>query len=148
MWLMAGWRQWKWKRRKLWLMAEFGVSACVHSCICLVLERRRISGSAPLPPSPVITRCIQRKWAPCDMKIKDEGQHMLFSAYFASQFTTQHLIHLHDMTTTHINLCSQAYLDAIPVNCHDNFARGRLPMTLCTRLDLLAVLPPLNSPVN
>lgn len=57
-------------------------------------------------------------------KYKTKGNTCFFSAYFASQFTTQHLTHLHDMTTVHINWCSQAYWDAISVNCHDNFAPG------------------------
>lgn len=52
------------------------------------------------------------------------------------------------MTTAHINLCSQAYLDEIPVNCHDDFAPRLSAHDTLYQAGPAGCDAPLNSPVN
>lgn len=114
MWLMGGYKQWKWQRRKLWLSL-----GSMHVCRA-AYSTSYITGSAPLAtPQTNLSRWVQIKKKRSAEQIA-EPQVWLF--WLCLHTTFNPCAWYANSNTAHIKLCSQACLDAVPVNCHDDFA--------------------------
>lgn len=122
MWLMGGHKQWKWQRRKLWLsVGSMHVCRAAYS----MSGRRKCSISystnEPFQMGPD-KNALQLFviWKQEDREQIAEPQVLLF--WLCLHTTFNPCAWYANSNTAHIKLCSQACLDAVPVNCHDDFA--------------------------
>lgn len=129
---MGGYKQWKWQRRKLWLSL-----GSMHVCRA-AYSTSYITGSAPLAtPQTNLSRWVQIKKNALRSKLQSH------KFYFFGFVCTQHLTRAHDTPTRTqhtLNCAAKPAQMLFQLTATMILPRGQAPMTLCTRLDLLAVM--------